>query len=344
MSAEPAGLRGWGRVALLALLWGSTFLWIDLALRGLSPLQVTFARCALGALVLVAACRAAGHRLPRGRATWRHIAVAAFFCNALPFALFSYGQQTVDSGMAGVLNATTPLWSIALGLALGSERRPGTARLAGLLLGFAGTVVLFAPWRTGAATGWGALAIVAAAASYAAAFTYMGRTLVGRGTPTISLSAAQLVVASGLTAAVMPVGGGLAHIEPGPVVVGAAVVLGVFCTAITFHLTYRIINDEGATNAAVVGYLLPVVSVLLGVVVLGEEPGPRVVVGAAVVLLGVWLTRRGAPRAAAAPPVGPAPTAAAGAGRPRETMPPSGPTGGEPSRRPMDTSPMESRP
>ena len=254
--SDNSGTRGlWGglRVAVLALLWGSTFLWIELALRGLSPLQVTLARCVLGALVLVVACYTTGQRLPRGVATWRHVVVAAFFCNALPFALFSMGQQTVDSGLAGVLNATTPLWSIALGLALGSERGLRPVRLAGLLLGFTGTIVIFAPWQTTGATGWGALAILGAAASYAVAFTYMGRTLVRRGTPTISLSAAQLVAASGLTALAVPIGG-LESIDPGPTVLVAAVVLSVFCTAITFHLTYRIINDEGATNAAVVGY------------------------------------------------------------------------------------------
>nr|WP_308455430.1 MULTISPECIES: DMT family transporter [unclassified Streptomyces] len=344
-------LRGWARVALLALLWGSTFLWIDLALRGLSPLQVTFVRCALGALVLLAACRVSGHRLPRGRTAWRHIAIAAFFCNALPFALFSLGQQTVDSGMAGVLNATTPLWSIALALALGSERGIRPARLTGLLLGFVGTVVLFAPWESGAETGWGALAIVGAAASYAIAFTYMGRTLVRRGTPTISLSAAQLVAASGLTAVVMPVGGGLAPIDPGPVVIVAAVVLSVFCTAITFHLTYRIINDEGATNAAVVGYLLPVVSVLLGVVVLGEELSVRVVLGMAVVMLGVGLTRRGAGRAApptagAAADAGqgaPAVDGAAGAAAAAGGLTPAEPATHEPAtdETPMDEPPMD---
>ncbi|MEU2421129.1 DMT family transporter [Streptomyces sp. NPDC007851] len=283
-------LWGGARVAVLALLWGSTFLWIELALRGLSPLQVTFARCALGALVLVVACHATGHRLPTGVAVWRHIMVAAFFCNALPFALFSVGQQTVDSGLAGVLNATTPLWSILIGLALGSERGLRPVRLTGLLLGFTGTIVIFAPWRTTGATGWGALAILGAAASYAVAFTYMGRTLVRGGTPTISLSAAQLVAASGLTALAVPIGG-LDTIHPGPTVLVAAVALGVLCTAATFHLTYRIINDEGATNAAVVGYLLPVVSVLLGAVVLGEDLSVRVVLGMTVVLVGVAMTR-----------------------------------------------------
>ncbi|MFB7338154.1 DMT family transporter [Streptomyces adustus] len=297
--------RLWGgiRVAVLALLWGSTFLWTELALRGFSPLQVTLIRCTLGALVLTVACYATGRRLPRGVTVWRHIAVAAFFCNALPFALFGLGQQTVDSGLAGVLNSTTPLWSVALGLLLGSERGLRPLRLTGLLLGFAGTIVIFAPWRTAGAVGWGALAILGAAASYAVAFTYMGRTLVRKGTPTISLSAAQLVAASGLTAVMMPIGG-LESIDPGPVVLAAAVVLGVVCTAITFHLTYRIINDEGATSAAVVGYLLPVVSVLLGAAVLGERLGGRVLLGMAVVLAGVGMTRMDRTPAAPSAPVG----------------------------------------
>ncbi|NJQ14271.1 DMT family transporter [Streptomyces bohaiensis] len=301
MDRGASSLRGVARVVVLALLWGSTFLWIDLALRGLSPLQVTFARCAVGSLVLLAACRLAGHRLPRGRGTWRHLVVAAFFCNALPFALFSLGQQTVDSGMAGALNATTPLWTIALALVLGAERAPHAGRSVGLLLGFAGTVVLFAPWQATGAAGWGTLAILGAAASYAVAFTYMGRTLVRRGTPTLSLSAAQLLAAAGLTATAMPLGGGLAPFDPTPTVVVAALVLAVLCTALTFHLTYRIINDEGATNAAVVGYLLPVVSVLLGVTVLGEQLHPRLLIGMAVVLVGVALTRRFPARGATPP-------------------------------------------
>ncbi|WP_328678044.1 DMT family transporter [Streptomyces sp. NBC_00322] len=333
--SDNSGTRGlWGglRVAVLALLWGSTFLWTELALRGLSPLQVTLARCVLGALVLVVACCTTGHRLPRGVAAWRHIVVAAFFCNALPFALFSIGQQTVDSGLAGVLNATTPLWSIALALALGSERGLRPVRLAGLLLGFTGTIVIFAPWQTTGATGWGALAILGAAASYAVAFTYMGRTLVRRGTPTISLSAAQLVAASGLTALAVPIGG-LESIDPGPTVLVAAVVLSVFCTAITFHLTYRIINDEGATNAAVVGYLLPVVSVLLGAVVLGEDLSVRVVLGMAVVLVGVGMTRR----------QGAAAEAVAAAGEP--AVEESAALGLAPDLRPVDAEPTpEDRP
>lgn len=309
-----------GRIGVLALLWGSTFLWIDLALEGLTPVQVTLVRCALGALVLAVLCRFTRQRLPRGRAVWGRVLVAAFFCNALPFALFSVGQQTVDSGPAGVLNATTPLWSLLIGLLTGGERRPHAIRLTGLLVGLAGTVLIFAPWQQSGRVGWGAAAILAAAASYAFAFTYMGRHLVSTGTPTLPLAAAQLIAATGLTALTLPAGG-LDAVRLQPVTVLAVLVLGVFATGVTFYLTYRIIADEGATNAATVGYLLPVVSVLLGAVVLGEQPSPRILAGMAVVLVGVALTRR--PKAGAEPE--PEPRSAA--------EPDSRPTA-EPARRP----------
>ncbi|WP_184574056.1 DMT family transporter [Streptomyces zagrosensis] len=288
------------RVGVLALLWGSTFLWIKLALEGLSPVQVTLTRCALGALLLLGLCASMRVRLPRGRTIWRHLFVAAFFCNALPFALFSLGQQTIDSGLAGVLNATTPLWSLLIGVTIGTERGLRPVRLGGLLLGFAGIVLIFAPWRQAGLVSWGALAILGAAASYAIAFTYMGRHLVGKGTPTLALSTAQLIAATGLTVLTVPTGG-LEHLELAPKALVAAVVLGVVATGVTFHLTYRIIADEGATNAATVGYLLPVVSVGLGAVVLDEPLSVRVIAGMAVVLVGVGMTRRGKATTAAAP-------------------------------------------
>ncbi|RSS57615.1 DMT family transporter [Streptomyces sp. WAC01280] len=287
-------------MGVLALLWGSTFLWIELALRALSPLQVTVARCLLGAGTLLVLCVANGRRLPRGRTVWGHVFVAAFWCNALPFALFSLGQQTVGSGLAGVLNATTPLWSLLLGLALGTERGLRPVRAGGLLLGFAGVVVIFAPWQGAGQAGWGSLAIVGAAASYAVGFAYMGRHLVGRGLATLSLSSAQLVAATVLTGLSLPLGG-RPPVDIAPSGLAAVVILGIFATGITFHLTYRIIAAEGATNAATVGYLLPVVSLLLGFVVLDEPFSLRAAAGMVIVLVGVSMTRRGKPREAVLP-------------------------------------------
>jgi len=280
------------RMAVLALLWGSSFLWIKLALtNGLAPLQITFIRSALGAAILLGLAYSARQRLPRDRATWGHLVVAAFFCNALPFLLFSLGEQTVESGVAGVLNATTPLWSLLIGIAVGVERGLTRVRVGGLLLGFAGTLLIFAPWHEAGLLSWGAFALLAAAVSYAVAFAYMGRWLTGKGTAPIALSAAQLVAATGLSALALPAGNpGPGDVTPTALV--AVAVLGIFSTGFTFYLSYRLIADDGPTSAATVGYLLPVVSVVLGAIVLDEELGPRVVAGMVVVLVGVGMTRR----------------------------------------------------
>lgn len=278
-------------MGVLALLWGSGFLWIKLALEGLTPIQITVIRCALGAGTLLVISHFARQRLPRDRKVWGHVVVAAFFCNALPFALFAIGEQTVDSGVAGVLNATTPLWSLLIGVAIGTERGLHPLRLGGLLLGFAGTLLIFAPWEQHGLMSWGAVALLGAAASYAIAFAYMGRKLVGKGGP-MAMSAAQLMAAMGLSALALPVGGSIeAGSATGLMPLIAVIILGIFGTGFTFALNYRLIADEGPTSAATVGYLLPVVSVALGAIVLHEDLTLRVIMGMAVVLAGVGLTR-----------------------------------------------------
>ncbi|MFG2466757.1 DMT family transporter [Streptomyces canus] len=276
------------RMAALALLWGSGFLWIKLALdHGLSPAQITIARCVLGTAVLFLLARAAGQRLPRSRSTWGHLIVAALFCNAIPFALFAVGEQSVDSGVAGVLNATTPLWSLLIGVLLGTDRGLRPLRLTGLLLGFAGTVLIFAPWHRSGLLTWGALALLTAAASYAVAFAYMSRKLTPGQAP-LALSTAQLLMANGWTTLSLPFAG---PVDTDLTGLAAVTALGVLGTGVTFYLNYRLIADEGPTTAATVGYLLPVVSVTLGAVLLDERVGLRVLVGMAIVLTGVALTR-----------------------------------------------------
>ncbi|MFJ7212218.1 DMT family transporter [Amycolatopsis sp. NPDC098790] len=285
-------------MAVLALLWGSGFLWIKLALTGLSPVHLTLVRCALGALTLLVLAFAAGQRLPRDRRTWGRLVVAAFFCNALPFALFGIGESTVDSGIAGVMNATTPLWSLLIGVLLGTDRRLGPARLLGLALGFAGVLVIFAPWEQSGLLSTGALALLGAGLSYAIAFAYMARKLPPGGAP-LAVSAAQLTTATALTALALPVPATAPHLTVTAVV--AVAILGVFGTGVTFYLNYQVLTEEGPTAAATVGYLLPVVSVALGALFLGEPLSPRVLGGMAIVLVAVGLTRRPAQTKASSP-------------------------------------------
>jgi drug/metabolite transporter (DMT)-like permease len=218
------------RLGLLALLWGSSFLWIAVALRGLNPAQIAFARLALGATVLTALIYVRGQRLPTGRALWLHLTVAALFGNALPYYLLAVAEQHIDSGVAGVINATTPLWTLALAYGTGHDRALSPSRVAGLLIGFIGTVVIFSPWDTsGDIASWGGLACLIASASYAISYVYMDRYLARRGTDSLGLSASQLLAAA-IMAIALPFAHGFAHAELRADAVAAIVVLGALGT------------------------------------------------------------------------------------------------------------------
>jgi drug/metabolite transporter (DMT)-like permease len=276
-------------MGLLALFWGSSFLWIKMGLASFTPVQMTFVRLVLGAGVLVVLCYAGRQRLPKDRRLWGHLAVAALTGNAVPFTLFAVGERTVDSGVAGVLNATTPLWVLLIAIVLRTERDLSATKIAGLVLGFVGTLLIFSPWQASFAS-WDALVILVAAILYGVSFTYIGRYISGRGVAPIALSASQITAATGLTALALPVYGlDPIHLELEAAV--AVAILGIFGTGFAFALNYRIITDEGPTTAATVGYLLPVVSVLLGALFMDEVLTLPVIAGMVVVLGGVALTR-----------------------------------------------------
>ncbi len=280
------------RIALLALIWGSAFLWIKLADRGFSPVEVTLARLALGAAVLSAMVLARRERIPRSRRLWAHIAVAALFANAVPYLLFAVAEQTVNSSTAGIINATTPLWTVILALAVRHQKTVTSWQAAGLIAGLAGAVLIFSPWRTASGlTSAGGLECLAASVSYAISYLYMDRFLVRQGLSAIVLSACQLLAASIMLAIALAVAG-----APAPHVteesVAAIAVLGIIGTGFAYVLNYQIITSEGATVASTVTYLLPVVAILLGVLVLGESITVTVLAGIALVLGGVALTRR----------------------------------------------------
>jgi drug/metabolite transporter (DMT)-like permease len=279
------------RFVSLALIWGSSFLWIKMALGGLSPIQIALIRLVLGAAVIVGLAMVTRTKLPRDRKIWSRMVVPALFGNAIPFTLFGLGERTVDSGVAGVLNATTPLWALLITLVIGTERRLGAVRLTGLLLGFAGTLVIFAPWHAAGLASWGALACLVAAISYAISYAYIGKNLVGKLSP-IAMSASQMGGGAVLVAVALPFTGGLDTVRLGVAPLVAVSILGVFGTGVALVFNNRLIIDEGVTTATSVGYLLPVVSVLLGVFFLHEPLNVRIVAGMVVVLAGVALSRR----------------------------------------------------
>ncbi len=280
------------RLGLLALIWGSSFLWIKLADRGFSPAEVTFTRLALGAGVLFPAVAARRESVPRSAALWAQIAVAALFANALPYLLFAVAEQSVGSSTAGIINATTPLWTVVLAVAARHQKTVTGWQGAGLIAGFCGALLIFSPWHSASSVASaGGLECLAASISYAISFIYMDKFLARRGMSPITLSACQLLVAAGLLAIALPVAGARTP-HAGLASLAGLVILGVLGTGVAYVLNYQIIASEGATVAATVTYLLPVVAIVLGVLVLGETVTAAVLAGIALVLAGVALTRR----------------------------------------------------
>ncbi|MGN6677418.1 MAG: DMT family transporter [Streptosporangiaceae bacterium] len=280
------------RLALLALIWGSSVLWIKLADRGFSAVEVTFGRLALGAIVLFPIVLGRHEAMPRSPRLWAQIAAAALFANALPYLLFSVAERSVDSSTAGIINATTPLWTVVLALAVRHQRTVGAWQAAGLVVGFVGAALIFSPWHAAnGLTSAGGFECLAASVSYAVSYIYMDRHLARRGINPIALAACQLLAAACWLAVTMAVTGAPAPHFTAVNVAGLAI-LGVAGTGVAYVLNYQIIASEGATIASTVTYLLPVVAIVLGVLALNENLTITGVAGTALVLVGVAFTRR----------------------------------------------------
>jgi len=280
------------RIALLALIWGSSFLWIKLADHGFSAVEVTLGRLATGAAVLFVLMLARRDKVPRSARLWATIAVAALIGNAAPYLLFALAEQTVNSSTAGIINATTPLWTVMLALAVRHQKRVTGWQAAGLVIGFAGAVLIFAPWRTSSELfSAGGLESLGASVSYAVSYIYMDRFLARQGIGAIVLSACQLAAAAVVLAVVLMVSG-VRTPQLTTENVAAIAVLGIAGTGFAYVLNYQIITSDGATVASTVTYLLPVVAIVLGVLVLSEQITAMTLGGIALVLAGVALTRR----------------------------------------------------
>jgi drug/metabolite transporter (DMT)-like permease len=286
--------RGPALLITLALLWGSNFAWIKISLDSFSPTQVTFGRMLLGALILLAVVAITHDQLPHSRSTWAHLTVAALVANAAPYLLVALGETRVDSSIAGVMNATTPLWTLALVAAIRTAESIRPTQIAGFVLGLTGCIVIFAPWNNGTLDPLGTLYCLLAAVSYAISYVYMARYLTPKQITPTALAAAQLLAATGWTLLALAAHpGAVPDFAPGPW--AALAILGVFGTGLAYIINYALIRNEGPTHASVVTYLVPIVSVALGVAVLSESLTPGLLTGSALVLFGIALSRRTPP-------------------------------------------------
>jgi drug/metabolite transporter (DMT)-like permease len=276
---------------LLAAAWGASFVFIKVGLGGLSPGQVVLGRLLSGAIALGVVSVVTRQSLPRALIVWAHLMVVSVLLCVVPFLLFAWAERHIDSGLASIYNATTPLMTMLVALAALPAERPSRARLAGLLTGFAGLLVVLAPWNGiggGGLTAQGGCLL--ATASYGVAFVYLRRFVSPLGLKAVPAATVQVGLGAVIMLILTPV------LAIGPMRLSVAVVISVLAlgavgTGLAYVWNNNVVTAWGATNASTVTYLTPVVGVILGVAILGEPLAWNEPVGAAIVIIGVAVSQ-----------------------------------------------------
>jgi len=281
------GLMEWGLLALLSAVWGGSFFFAAVALRDVGPLTVAGSRVLIAAILLHAFMLMNGIRMPADGRSWTAFFGMGLLNNAIPFSLIFWGQSHIASGLASILNATTPLFTVILAHFLtGNEKLTGGRGL-GVVIGFAGVVVMIgADLLSGLSTNLLAqLAVLGAAVTYASATIY-GRRF--RQMPPICTAAGQVTASTILMLpVVMFVDRPWSLPMPGWQTFAALAALGAVCTAFAYGLYFRILRTAGSTNISLVTFLVPVSALLLGMVFLGERLEPKHFLGMALIGIGL---------------------------------------------------------
>lgn len=283
-------LTTWALLMLLSLLWGGSFFFVGVAVTELPALTIVWLRVTLAALVLWAVILWRGVQLPTSTAAWAALLVMGLLNNVVPFSLIVWGQGHIESGLASILNATTPLFGVVLAGLLLADERLSRLRILGVLSGLVGTVCMIGP---SALRGLGVdtlaqLAIVTAAFSYGLASVF-GRRLKGMGIRPLMAAAGQVTLSSLMLLPIMLlVDQPLSLPWPSPGVWLAMLALATLSTALAYILYFRILASSGASNLLLVTFLIPVSAILLGYIFLGERLALQHFIG--MVLIGLGLS------------------------------------------------------
>ena len=277
----------WGLLVLLSAVWGGSFFFAAVALREVGPLTVTISRVLIAAILLHGFIMLSGMRMPADARTWAAFFGMGLLNNAIPFSLIFWGQTHIASGLASILNATTPLFTVILAHFLTSNEKLSGGRGLGVLIGFAGVVVMIGADLLGGLSEnlLAQLAVLGAAVAYASATVY-GRRF--RQMPPIYTAAGQVTASAIL---MLPV---TLLVEqpwtlpmPGWQTFAALAGLGSVCTAFAYGLYFRILRTAGSTNISLVTFLVPVSALLLGMLILGERLEPKHFLGMALIGIGL---------------------------------------------------------
>ena len=279
----------WLILGILALIWGGAFFFIGVAVRHVQPLTYVWLRLTIAAAAMWLFLRFRKQELALPRQVWASIVVLALLNNALPFALFGWGQTHIASGLASILNATTPIWGVVVAHFLTRDERMSPRKIAGVLLGFGGVATMIGPSLLSSVgtSALAQLACVTASLSYALAAVW-ARRFRRIGISPLSVTTGQLTAGAAIMLPVaLIVDHPWQHALPPLSAWGAIVALALLCTAFGYVLYFRLIDSAGATNALLVTLLVPPTAILLGGLFLGETLAPQDFFGLALIALGL---------------------------------------------------------
>jgi drug/metabolite transporter (DMT)-like permease len=291
--------QAWAGFWILAVIWGSSYLFIRIGVEQLPPFQLVFIRTAIAAIGLNAVVYARGKRWPIDRKGLGDLLFLGIVNTVFPFAFITWGETHIESGLASVLQGTAALFTLVIAHFALADERITLRKLAGLLIGFAGVVVLANRSTSeqvgGEATIWhllGQMAILGSSLCYAIGGVYSRKVMQNRLDPIVVAAGAMTVAAvtTGTIAYVLPQWAGgapvpLNELEPG--VLGAILTLGLFNTFGAYLIYYSVLAVLGAARASMVSYVLPVVGLLLGAAFLGEQLDVRLIFGAALIIASI---------------------------------------------------------
>ena len=281
--------REWGILLFLALIWGGAFLFIGVAVRHVEPLTYVWLRLTIAAAAMWLFLRFKGERLGLPREVWGSILLLALLNNALPFTLFGWGQTHIASGLASILNATTPIWGVLVAHVFTQDERMSPRKIAGVLLGFGGVATMIGPslLREVGTDALAQLACIAASLCYAVAAVW-ARRFRRMGLSPLSVTTGQLSAgALMMLPLAMLVDQPWTQPLPPLTAWGAIVALALLCTAFGYVLYFRLIDSAGATNALLVTLLVPPFAILFGSLLLNEVLAPQDFAGLALIALGL---------------------------------------------------------
>lgn len=281
--------KDWLAFILLGSVWGSSFLWIKIAVQEIGPLLLVSLRLLFGILALLIVIAFTRPSWPRRRQVWLSLALLGLINNALPYTLISWGEQYIDSAVAAVLNSTTPLFTMLVAHLLLTDDRMTRQRVLSLLLGFIGIVLLFSRDLLGGPQGsmLGQLAVLLASVSYAFASVFARRTTKGLNPAVQAL--VPLLSADLLLWMVTPAVEAPLTLPVLPITWLSVVWLGVLGTGVAFLLYFYLLHSVGPTRTVLVTYIFPLVGVALGVIFLNERLDWQLMAGAALVIASVVL-------------------------------------------------------